>query len=121
MKVAGSRKGLLGSLAAWPGDITSGQSRPVAVRDRRTLWLICNTLDVEPRTVSAGWMFVVRDVSLAAQKPKCSLVEVPALAGNLGECADGGRERSCCGEQRFKMDHGGGEKRWYSGLDAGVK
>ena len=41
---------------------------PRSRRDKRTLRLICDTFDIEPRTVRAGWVLVVKGVSLAIVK-----------------------------------------------------
>jgi len=118
MKVAGSRKGLLGSLAASPG-YQSERSIEPDVGNRRTLWLVGNTPDVEPRTVGATRR--QRGLAGMGESKECSLVEVATPAGNLGEGVDGRRKRGRCGQQRFKINHDGREKRWYPGLDAGER
>ena len=52
MKVEGSRKGLLGSLANWPGRQNEWSALILrSVDDIRALRLVCDTLDVEPCTV----------------------------------------------------------------------
>jgi hypothetical protein len=80
------------------------------VGDRRTLWLIRDTLYVEPCTVRTVERVFVRRGSLAIAEGKVSRIEVTAFTGDLRKGPDDCRKRSCCDEQRFKIYHAGGKK-----------